>query len=348
MTAAVSVPRRRLLRAAGAWATARPAMLAAGAWAVTPAARAAAPRPLLRLAGPWASVSLPLLALADAGGLPGVAERVEFAAWNHPDELRLLALEGRADVLAVPANVAANLYNRGVPLKLLNVSTWGILWIVSRRGALDSLAALRGQEIALPFRGDMPDIVFQLLAREQGLDPRRDFRLNYVASPLDAMQLLLARRIDHALLAEPAASMALHKTRSFPLSAVAPELHRGLDLQREWGRVFGRAPRMPQAGIAVLGALRDDATALARVHAAYADALARCQAAAAACGARMAARNDRLAPQAVADSLAASALRAVPAAQARDELEFFYRHLHDANPALIGGRLPDAGFYATA
>jgi NitT/TauT family transport system substrate-binding protein len=155
----------------------------------------------------------------------------------------------------------------------------------------------------------MPDIVFQLVARAQGLDPRRDFELNHVASPMDAMQLLLARRIDHALIAEPAASMALHKSGSFPLSVVAPELHRALDLQREWGRVFDRPPRMPQAGIAVLGALRDDDDAVARIHAAYADALAGCL------------------------------------AEAREELDFFCRQLHAAQPALVGGRLPDARFY---
>lgn len=309
-----------------------------------PSARAAE-RPRLRLAGPWASVSLPLVRMADAGRLPGVAAQVDFTPWRNPDELRLLALDGGADVLAVPTNVAANLYNRGVPLRLVNVSTWGILWIVSRRAPVATLAELRGQAIALPFRGDMPDIVFQLVARAQGLDPRRDFELNYVASPLDAMQLLLARRIAHALIAEPAASMALHKSGSFPLSAVAPELHRTLDLQREWGRVFQRPPRMPQAGIAVLGALRDDDDAVARIHAAYADALAGCLAEADACGAAFSARQDRLAPEAVAASLRASPLQAVPAGEAREALEFFYRQLHAAQPALVGGKLPDARFY---
>nr|WP_297314092.1 hypothetical protein [Thauera sp.] len=122
----------------------------------------------------------------------------------------------------MPTNVAANLYNRGAKLQLINVSTWGVLWLVSRDPALKSLADLRGKELAMPFRGDMPDIVLQLLAEQQGMDVRKDLQLRYVASPVDAMQLLVMRRVDHALLAEPAASMALRKTGSFPLSLVAP------------------------------------------------------------------------------------------------------------------------------
>lgn len=64
--------------------------------------------------------------------------------------------------------MAANLYNRGVPLQLLNVSVWGMLALVSRTPGRHTLADFKGEEIAMPFRADMPDILFQLLARAQG------------------------------------------------------------------------------------------------------------------------------------------------------------------------------------
>lgn len=313
--------------------------------AVTGAAQAQK-LPKLVLAGPSAAVSNALIHMVDSGALADVADSVTFVPWRDPDQLRLMALEGQADVLAMPVNVAANLYNRGARLQLLNVSTWGVLWLVSRDPTLKTLADLRGKELALPFRGDMPDIVFGLLAEGQGLDPRKDLRLRYVASPVDAMQLLVMRRVDHALLAEPAASMALRKTGSFPLSVVAPELHRSVDLQQEWGRVFGRAARIPQAGIAVMGALRERPELVARIEAAYADSLAWCKAHAADCGRLVAARIDVLSAEAVADSIAVSQLAAVPAGAARAELEFMFGRLLAKNPALVGGKLPDDGFYA--
>lgn len=302
--------------------------------------------PVLTLAGPAAAVSFPLVRMLDSGALADLADRVEFVVWRDPDQLRLLALEGKPRIMAMPTNVAANLYNRGAKVKLVNVSTWGILWLVSRSPNLVTLADLKGEEIAMPFRADMPDIIFHTLAEKQGLDPHKDFRLRYVGTPLDAMQLLIARRVDHALLAEPAVSMALRRTQSFPVSIVAPELHRSVDLQQEWGRVFGRETRMPQAGIVAVGDFADQPALMARIHRAYDEALRWCQQHAAECGEAVARHVDLLSAEAVADAIAASPLEAVPAAQAREELEFFYRVLAGRNPALIGGKLPEDAFYA--
>ena len=301
--------------------------------------------PRLVLAGPYSAVSNPLVHMVDSGALADLAEQVEFVSWRDPDQLRLMALDGQADVLAMPVNVAANLYNRGQSLKLLNISTWGVLWMVSRDPNLKTLADFRGKEIAMPFRADMPDIVFGLLAEKQGLDPKKDFTLRYVASPLDAMQLLVTRRVDHALLAEPAVSMALRKTKSFPVSVIAPELHRSVDLQQEWGRLFKQEARLPQAGITVLGKAMNDPALQARVMAAYEKSVLWCQKNALQCGEMVARRIDLLTPEAVADALAASPLKHASAAAARDELTLFFQKMHAKNPALVGGKLPDAGFY---
>lgn len=301
--------------------------------------------PKLVLGGPGAAVSMPLIHMVETGALADIADNVSFVQWRDPDHLRALALDGQADILAMPTNVAANLHNRGASVTLLNVSTWGALWIVSRAADKKTLADFRGEEIAMPFRGDMPDIVFQLLAAKQGLDPRKDFRLRYVASPFDAMQLLILRRTDHALLSEPAVSMALRKTKSFPIGLIAPELFRSVDLQKEWGRLFARPARIPQAGIAVVGALRERPELLARIEAAYAKSLAYCRANAPECGKLVAKRINVLSPEAAADAIAMSQLDAVPAARAREELTFFFEQLIARDPALVGGKLPPDSFY---
>lgn len=304
--------------------------------------------PKLVLAGPYAGVSNPLIHMVESGALSDLADKVEFVAWRDPDQLRVLALEGKADFIAMPTNVAANLYNRGSKLALLNVSTWGVLWMVSRDPGLKTLADFKGKEIAMPFRADMPDIVFSTLVERQRLDPRKDFQLRYVATPMDAMQLLLTRRVDHVLLAEPSVSMALRKSRSFPISTVAPEIHRSVDLQKEWGRVFQREARIPQAGIAALGKAKDDAALTARFQTAYAASLKWCGDNADACGALVAKRAEMLSAEAVADSIRTSQNRFVAADQARPELESFFRVLLEKQPALLGGKMPDAAFYGSS
>ena len=314
--------------------------------AAAPALGMAAPLPQLTLAGPPAIVSAPLIHMAETNALQGVAQRTVFTSWRDPDQLRMMAMGGKADVLAMPSNVAANLYNRGAGVALLNISTWGSQWIVTRDAARKTLAAFKGEEIAVPFRGDMPDIVLQLLAARQGLDPLRDFRIRYVPTPMEAMQLLITRRVSHALLSEPAVSLALRKTQSFPVGLIAPELHRGADMQQEWGRLYQRPARLPQAGIAAVGALRAQPEALAAVTRAYAQSLAWCRDNAMECGRMMARYIDLLTPEAVADAIAVSQMDAVPLPQAREELEFFFGQLMARNPGLLGGKLPAAAFYA--
>lgn len=301
--------------------------------------------PKLVLSGPPASVSTPLIHMVESNALADVADQVSFVPWKDPDQLRLMAIGSKADILAMPSNVAANLYNKGVPVRLINISTWGVLWMVSRNGTARTLADFKGQEIAMPFREDMPDLVFALLTEKQGLNPKTDFKLRYVASPLDAMQLLVTRRVDHALLAEPAVSMALRKTQSFPISVVAPSLFRSVDLQHEWGRLFNMRPRLPQAGIAAVGAHAQDGALQTRIAYAYARSLSWCLAHKTEAGVMVAKRIDLLSPEAVADSLTVSQMEAVPAGRARYELEPFYTQLLQRNPALVGGKLPDAGFY---
>lgn len=301
--------------------------------------------PRLLLAGPYATVSNPLIRIVEAGLLKDVAEKVEFITWRTPDQLRAMALKGEADFMAMPSNLAANLYNRGAKVQLLNIGIWGILWMLARRDGLKTLADFKGEEVVMPFRGDMPDAVFRLLCTKQGINPDKDLTLRYVASPLDAMQLLITRRADNALLADPAIAVGLRKTQSFPVSAIAPTLYRSVSIQAEWGRVFNRDPHFPQAGIVALGAQLGNKSLAAAMEAACVEAQAWCEANPDACGEMVAKRIDALTPEGVADAVKADDAKIVVGKEARPELEFFYRQLLEMQPGLVGGKLPDDGFY---
>lgn len=298
----------------------------------------------ITLAGPFAAVSDPLIRMINTGALNDIAHKVEFVIWKNPDQMRALALRGDVDFIATPTNVAANLYNRGADIRLLNVSIWGVLWMVSRDESLKTIADYKGKEIAMPFRADMPDIIFSKLAEESGLDPKKDFKIRYVSNPLDAMQLLIMRRVDHALLAEPAVSMALRKTKSFPMKIIAPDLYRSTDLQKEWGKLLKRKAHIPQAGMAVINKKLSKAT-IQRFIDEYQKATQWCLEHPDEAGIMVAERIDMLTPEAVSDSIKVSQFKDVPAQEAREELEYFFTILHEKTPAVIGDKLPDDGFY---
>ncbi len=302
----------------------------------------------LVLSGPFAGVSNPLIHIVESGALNDIAKTVEFKPWKGPDQLRLMALgKGTfsADFIAMPSNVAANLYNRGVELKLMNISVWGILWMVSRDDNLTTLADFKGKEIAMPFRADMPDILFEILVKAQGLDPKKDFTLRYTPTPLDAMQLLIMRRVDHVLLAEPAISMALLKSQSFPITIIAPDLFRSVDIQKEWGRVFNREARIPQAGMVAMKSVLDKPEVLRRFQEEYKKSTAWMLENPKEAGEIVAKHIEMLTPEAVENSLKWTVFDVKSGQESREELEFFFQKLLDSTPALVGGKLPDDAFY---
>ncbi len=297
----------------------------------------------LVLSGPMASVSHPLLHMIETNALSDVADTLEFVMWKSPDELRALTLRGSADFIAIPTNVAANLYNKGVDLQLLNVSVWGVLGMITRDKSKKTLADFKGCEIAMPFRADMPDIVFEEIVKKQGLDPKKDFDLKYVGSPIDAMQMLILRRVDHALLAEPAISMALRKTNSFPLKLIAPDLYRSSDLQKEWGEVFKIEGKIPQAGMAVIGKQND--FVIKRFNEEYAKSLQWYKTHPKEAGLLVEKYIAMLNADAVADSIEYVQLLDVNAQDSKEDLNFFFDVLKNNNPKSIGGKIPDDSFY---
>lgn len=299
----------------------------------------------LVLSGPVATVSHPLIHMVESGALNDIAKKVEFKLWKNPDELRAITLKGSADFIAVPSNVGANLYNKGVDIKLVNISVWGILGMVTRDKSLKTLADFKGKEIAMPFRADMPDIIFEEIVKAQGMDPKKDFKLRYAASPVDAMQLLILRRVNHALLAEPAISIALRKTGSFPLKLIAPDIYRSTNLQQEWGKTFKVEAKIPQAGIAVLGNLAKNKKFVRRFNEEYKNSLKWYKENPSKAGAIISKYLPMLDAEGVADSIKHVQLNPVSAKDAKKDIEFFFDILKKNNPKTIGGKLPDDAFY---
>ena len=297
------------------------------------------------VAGPFATVSHPIMHMIQTDALKDLDKKVEFRLWKNPDELRALILKGDVDFIALPTNVAATLYNKEVDIKLLNVSVWGILGMISRDPNLKTLKDFKDKEIAVPFRADMPDIVFQELAKKSGLDPKKDFKIQYVASPVDAMQMLILRRVDHALLAEPAISIALRKTKSFPISVVAPDLYRSVDLQKEWGELFQTKAKIPQAGIAYLGDTKGKEKLINRFLAEYEKSLNWYKQNPKEAAALVVKTLPMLEVLGLADSIEHVSFESIKAIEAKEDLEFFFNILEKSEAKSIGGKIPDLNLY---
>lgn len=303
-------------------------------------AKAAEPLDELVLYGPPAGPSITLAHAVATGALAGIANNVSFKAWRNPDELRAGLTSGTMKAVVIPTTAAANLYARGFGLKLVNVMTKGLLYVVSTDESITSIETLRGKKFAVPFHNDTPDILLNRLLEHNGLDIKTDLDIRYTGTPVEAVQLMVTGRVDAALVPEPAATASIIKAGMLGKTVV-----RSIDLQKAWGELTGLDPVVPQAGLAVVSDFLDEhpgsvaalQEALVRVTAevnAHPDAAADSAAAAL-----------DFPKKIVAKSIATSNLTAMPSSEARPALEAMYQAILESDPDKIGGRLPDDGFY---
>jgi NitT/TauT family transport system substrate-binding protein len=296
------------------------------------------------IAGPAANVSHPVFKMIEDGALKKYADKIEFKLWKNPDQLRAMIINKEVDFVAIPTNVASILYNKKQPIKMLSVSVWGILKILVRDEKVKHLEDLKGQELVVPWRGDMPDIVLRAIMKKKGLG-KEDIKLIYVSNPMDAAQQLIMRRADNILLPEPATSMVLRKTKSFPVSIIAPTVFRGIDLQKEWGDVYKREAKIPQAGMAVVGDMIEKKEIIKAFEEEYAKAMQWYKTHKKDSGELVVKYIDMFNADAIADSIDHVQLDVKSAIDSQEKLNFFFDVLKEDNPKIIGGSVPDEAFY---
>lgn len=318
------------------------AAASAACLALPPSVRRASAAKLssLTLYGPPAGPSISLAHAVAAGKLSAIADKAEFRVWRNPDEMRAGLTSGTMQALVLPVQVAANLYNRGLPVRLLNVMTDGLLYIVSADPTLSGIPALRGRTLAVPFRNDMPDLVMGRLLAHHGLTPGADITLESAGSPIEAIQLLMAGRVDAVLSAEPAVSAAILRG-----AASGKAVRRVIDVQKAWAEATGGSPVLPQAGLALTVPFMEANPGIADALQQIAEeATAAVNADPARAAADATAALEMPAAILVA-SLPTSRLVARRASSARADIEAMLAALAEADPAIIGGKLPDDGFY---
>lgn len=294
----------------------------------------------LALFGPPAGPSVTLAHAVATNRFATVAERSTMNAWRSPDELRAGLTSGNIQLSVVPVQAAANLYNRGFDIRLANIMTNGLLYIASGNAEIAAVPDLAGRSIAVPFRGDTPEILLSQLLAHHGIDEQSDVQITYAGTPVEAMQLLLAGRVEAALTTEPSTTAAVLQG-----AQAGKDIRRVIDLQTAWGKMTGAAPVLPQAGLAITGSfINAYGDTVPAILSALQDANAEVLADPAAAAAHASAMLGMPAPL-LAASVPHSNLVARPAAEARADVERMLAAMAGPELAAIAGKMPDDGFY---
>jgi len=290
--------------------------------------------------GPPVGPSIALAHLVENSEIQNFAPGATFKTWRTPDQLRAGMTSGKMKISVVPSYTGANLYNRGLPLRMLNIMTFGLLYMMSRDESVTSLDKIAGHTVVMPFKNDMPDLVFKHITQKAGLVQGRDFKIQYVSTPLEAVQFLLTKRATLAIIPEPAATAAQLKGLK---NAVG--VSRAFSLQDEWGKATGRPPRIPQAGALVHEDLLEHKPDLVKAIQTGSMASTEWVNNNPASAGRLAQDYLGLGAPVIEKSIPYSNLETKSAADTREELEFFFSILAEQSPAIIGGKMPEQRFY---
>jgi NitT/TauT family transport system substrate-binding protein len=315
------------------------ASLSAFGFAPTWARNAVAAEPLT-LWGIPATPSAVFIRAAASEILQAAAPGARFDLWKSTDQMRAGIASGQFELFATSTYAAANFFNRGAGTRMVNVVTWGVLYVMARDETITRVEDLAGRKILLSNKNEAPDLLFRLILRWAGLDPDRDVTLEYVGSPGEAVPLFLAGRGDVAVMHEPAATAAMLRA-----TKEGRPIFRALDVAEIYGRKTGRGPRIPQVGLAVSAKFLEAAPEIvAAAHAACVEAGTWANAHPDEAGAVTGPVLGLPAPV-VAASVPHVRLNVVSARQAREDIEIYFQHLMELSPAIVAGKLPQADFY---
>ena len=284
----------------------------------------------------------PMTSFGTYGNLNGVVGEVQKDNWASADALKSLLISEETDLAATPSYAAANLFNKGVALRLIAMQVWGMLYVIGPEGSSEEgLEALRGKSVGVPMPGNMPDLVFRYLLGQKGWDAETDLSITpYTDGPGAALNALLTGAVEYAVLPEHPASLALAKGKQQGLS-----LERTVNLQDLWAEVTEGEARFPMAGLVMPQTLTDNhpelvGAVLNELEASVADVNEASDATVQA----ISDANSVPAPV-VKEVIPRLQLEIVPAKDAKDTLEDFYTRMSTLSPDIIGGSLPVDDFY---
>mgnify|MGYP000297072092 CR=1 FL=1 len=148
-------------------------------------------------------------------------------------------LKGEVDMALLATNEAAKLFNKDAGIRVVNVNTWGVFYLLTRDPEISSWEDLSGKEMYLPKKGNPMDVIFSYVARAKGVDPTKELGIQR-GRPRQMSKLMINGMVETAVLREPFVSRVMLEE---------PSVRIGLNLQSGWKSATDM--RLPQAVLAV-------------------------------------------------------------------------------------------------
>lgn len=244
---------------------------------------------------------------------------------------------GELDIAALPTNVAANLYNKTGKVQLLALNTLGVLHILENGDTVNSMADLAGKTLYAINQGTNTEYVLDYLLTQNGLDPDADVDIQWKTSE-EVTSLMASGEIDLCMLPVPAATTVLMQNS---------DVRDAIDLNDAWtqagatgtftmGCVVVRTEFAQENPEAVQAFLQEYEASINYIKDNPEE------------GAALIEQYGIVPKAAIAQAAIPQANMIFAAGQDMKSISSYYEVLFAADPASIGGSIPDDAFYYIA
>lgn len=267
------------------------------------------------------------------------------ANWNFTiaaaaDEIAPKLIQGELDIAAVPANLAATLYNKTQgKVQVLAINTLGVLYIIENGETVQSVEDLKGRTIYSAGQGATPEYALNYILKENGIDPTTDVNIVFSKEHTECLNAVLNDENAVALLPQPFVTTAMTK---------APGVRIALDLNQLWADVQeGKEnPSALLTGVVVARKefVENNPEAVTAFMDAYAASVAFANEDVDATAALIG--TYEIVPEAVAKAaLPYCCIVMIEGEEMQQKLSGYLQVLFDQNPASVGGAMPNEDFY---
>ena len=261
-----------------------------------------------------------------------------FTVATSPDEVTAAVISGSVDIAAVPANLASVLYNKTEQeIQIIAVNTLGVLYVLENGNSINTISDLRGKTLYVTGQGATPEYILKHILRENGMDSDNDVTIEYYAAHAELATLISSGEIVLGMLPEPNVTAVL---------LANPNVRIALNLTEEWNRISGEESKLIQGClIANKSFIKENKLLVNSFLAEYKESIEYVNA------------NPEEAAQLIADngilSKSVVAEKAIPNCnivymdgdEMKTQFSGMLKILYDANPASVGGSIPDDAFY---
>ena len=184
------------------------------------------PLPQIRVAALKGPTAMGLVEMMENGG-----EEYTFTIEASPDAIVPFLAKGEVDIAAVPANLAAVLYNNTGNVEVVAVNTLGVLYLVGNGGSeIKSRSDLVGKTIYSAGKGSTPQYALESILSFLSLEDGKDVNVEWKSEHAECVAALLSNPDAIAMLPQPFATSALMQNKN--LSII-------LDLNDLWKSITG-------------------------------------------------------------------------------------------------------------